>query len=358
MSPGICLTGFSYTEKCFSPERMRKSHLPGTRRNTNFASQTKQKRSSEHISASNKPLKNTVMKRLILTLTILCTTLGAAAMSKSKIRTSARFLTDRMAYELDLTPRQYDDFYEINYDFLYEANLVMDDVMRGYRDAIYYYYTLLDRRNEDASYVLTYYQYRKFMQADYFYRPIFSTGKKWNLRIYVTYTNHKFFYYDAPSHYNTYRGEHGRKNYSKGYYTDRYKNQDRYTNQMRISGSQNFSLNLKNDFGVNMRDRNEELRYNNYSNSNQPNRTQDERYRDVSGNKNSPQINNRNSSSGTVTSGRRGSTTQTTQTQTSTRTGRGTRTESVSTSTRNSNSSSTRTTQSNTSSTTTRAGRR
>ncbi len=230
------------------------------------------------------------MKRLIFTLTILCTTLGAAAMSKSKIRTSARFLTDRMAYELDLTPRQYDDFYEINYDFLYEANLVMDDVMRGYRDAIYYYYTLLDRRNEDASYVLTYYQYRKFMQADYFYRPIFSTGKKWNLRIYVTYTNHKFFYYDAPSHYNTYRGEHGRKNYSKGYYTDRYKNQDRYTNQVRISGSQNFSLNLKNDFGVNMRDRNEGIRYNNYSNSNQPNRTQDERYRDVSGNKNSPQI--------------------------------------------------------------------
>lgn len=127
---------------------------------------------------------------------------------------------------------------------------------------------------------------------------------------------------------------------------------------MRISGSQNFSLNLKNDFGVNMRDRNEGIRYNNYSNSNQPNRTQDERYRDVSGNKNSPQINNRNSSSGTVTSGRRGSTTQTTQTQTSTRTGRGTRTESTSTSTRNSNSSSTRTTQSNTSSTTTRAGRR
>ena len=81
-------------------------------------------------------------------------------MSKSKIRTSARFLTDRMAYELDLTPRQYDDFYEINYDFLYEANLVMDDVMRGYRDAIYYYYELLDRRNEDASYVLNYYQYR------------------------------------------------------------------------------------------------------------------------------------------------------------------------------------------------------
>ena len=38
MSGGIFLH-----RKMFSPERMRKSHLPGTRRNTNFASQTKQK---------------------------------------------------------------------------------------------------------------------------------------------------------------------------------------------------------------------------------------------------------------------------------------------------------------------------
>ena len=215
-------------------------------------------------------------------------------MSKSKIRTSARFLTDRMAYELDLTPRQYDDFYEINYDFLYEANLVMDDVMRGYRDAIYYYYELLDRRNEDASYVLNYYQYSRFMDADYFYRPIFNAGGRWNLRIYVTYSNHKFYYYDAPRHYKTYRGEHGRRYYSKGYYSGRYKKQDRYTGRMRISGSRDFGRSLKNDFGVNVRDRGRDNRYNNYSNPNQSNRTQDERYRDVSGNRYSPEINNRN----------------------------------------------------------------
>ena len=206
-------------------------------------------------------------------------------MSKSKIRTSARFLTDRMAYELDLTPRQYDDFYEINYDFLYEANLVMDDVMRGYRDAIYYYYELLDRRNEDASYVLNYYQYSRFMDADYFYRPIFNAGGRWNLRIYVTYSNHKFYYYDAPRHYKTYRGEHGRRYYSKGYYSGRYKKQDRYTGRMRISGSRDFGRSLKNDFGVNVRDRGRENRYNNYDNPNRPNRTQDERHRDVNSNR-------------------------------------------------------------------------
>lgn len=239
-------------------------------------------------------------------------------MSKSKIRTSARFLTDRMAYELDLTPRQYDDFYEINYDFLYEANLVMDDVMRGYRDAIYYYYELLDRRNEDASYVLNYYQYSRFMAADYFYRPIFNAGGRWNLRIYVTYSNHKFYYYDAPRHYKTYRGEHGRRYYSKGYYSGRYKKQDRYTGRMRISGSRDFGRSLKNDFGVNVRDRGRENRYNNYDNPNRPNRTQNERHRDVNsnrGNSRQPQ----------------------TSPQTSTRTGRGNRTESTTSSRRNDN---------------------
>ena len=237
-------------------------------------------------------------------------------MSKSKIRTSARFLTDRMAYELDLTPRQYDDFYEINYDFLYEANLVMDDVMRGYRDAIYYYYELLDRRNEDASYVLNYYQYSRFMAADYFYRPIFNAGGRWNLRIYVTYSDHKFYYYDAPRHYKTYRGEHGRRYYSKGYYSGRYKKQDRYTGRMRISGSRDFGRSLKNDFGVNVRDRGRENRYNNYDNPNRPNRTQNERHRDVNsnrGNSRQPQ----------------------TSPQTSTRTGRGNRTESTTPSRRN-----------------------
>ena len=214
----------------------------------------------------------------------------------------------------------------------------MDDVMRGYRDAIYYYYELLDRRNEDASYVLNYYQYSRFMDADYFYRPIFNAGGRWNLRIYVTYSNHKFYYYDAPRHYKTYRGEHGRRYYSKGYYSGRYKKQDRYTGRMRISGSRDFGRSLKNDFGVNVRDRGRDNRYNNYSNPNQSNRTQDERYRDVSGNRYSPEINNRNNGTrpnGNVNSNRGNSRQPQTSPQTSTRTGRGNRTESTTSSRRN-----------------------
>ena len=34
------------------------------------------------------------------------------AMSISKMRQNTRFLTDRMAYELKLSPQQYDDVYE------------------------------------------------------------------------------------------------------------------------------------------------------------------------------------------------------------------------------------------------------
>lgn len=274
-------------------------------------------------------------------------------MSKSKIRTSARFLTDRMAYELDLTPRQYDDFYEINYDFLYEANLVMDDVMRGYRDAIYYYYELLDRRNEDASYVLNYYQYSRFMDADYFYRPIFNAGGRWNLRIYVTYSNHKFYYYDAPRHYKTYRGEHGRRYYSKGYYSGRYKKQDRYTGRMRISGSRDFGRSLKNDFGVNVRDRGRDNRYNNYSNPNQSNRTQDERNRDVSGNRG----NSRQPQTSPQTSTRTGRGNRTESTTSSRRNDSSTRTESTTPSRRNDNGTRTESTR-NSGGTVTRTGRR
>lgn len=274
-------------------------------------------------------------------------------MSKSKIRTSARFLTDRMAYELDLTPRQYDDFYEINYDFLYEANLVMDDVMRGYRDAIYYYYELLDRRNEDASYVLNYYQYSRFMDADYFYRPIFNAGGRWNLRIYVTYSNHKFYYYDAPRHYKTYRGEHGRRYYSKGYYSGRYKKQDRYTGRMRISGSRDFGRSLKNDFGVNVRDRGRDNHYNNYSNSNQSNRTQDERNRDVSGNRG----NSRQPQTSPQTSTRPGRGNRTESTTSSRRNDSSTRTESTTPSRRNDNGTCTESTR-NSGGSVTRTGRR
>ena len=42
-----------------------------------------------------------------------------AGMSTGKVRKETRFLTDKMAYELSLSTQQYNDAYEINYDFIY-----------------------------------------------------------------------------------------------------------------------------------------------------------------------------------------------------------------------------------------------
>ena len=39
----------------------------------------------------------------------------SAAMSNSRVRRETRFLTDKMAYELNLSTAQYNDVYEINY---------------------------------------------------------------------------------------------------------------------------------------------------------------------------------------------------------------------------------------------------
>ena len=145
-----------------------------------------------------------------------------AAMSLSDIRREARFLTDRMGHELGLSNRQYEDVYEINFDFFYHVNEVIDDVVYGYDDAVDYYYYLLDVRNEDLLYVLRNRQYRKFVNRDYFYRPIYMIGNDWSLRIYSRYDDRNYFYFSAPIGYHSYRGAHYRIHFSHSYYASLY----------------------------------------------------------------------------------------------------------------------------------------
>lgn len=247
------------------------------------------------------------MKKMILTMMfVIIAATQMFAMSTSSIRQHARFLSDRMAYELDLTPFQYDDVYEINYDFIYAIDKIMDDAVYGYRDAIDGYYRLLDYRNEDLRWVLNSRQYARFLTAEYFYRPVYSTGRNWGFRIYTIYNNRTFYYYDAPTGYKHYRGGHSQGNYNHNYYNQRH-HHDAYGEQHAISGSQHYQNHGRNDFGVNRHERGnkKENEINNYKNHNQPNRTQDPRYRDNSGNHNSPQINQRGNASGSVQSGRR-----------------------------------------------------
>lgn len=235
------------------------------------------------------------MKKMLATMMIvIIATVQMFAMSNSTIRNHARFLSDRMAYELDLTPFQYDDVYEINYDFIYTIDRIMDDVVYGYRDAIDMYYRALDYRNEDLRFVLNGRQFARFLAADYFYRPVYSNGRNWYFRIYTIYSNRSFFYYDAPSVYKSYRGGHSSGHFNHNYYNNRH-HHDSYGSNSNIYGSQHYQDHGRNDFGVNRYERgnHKQNEINNYKNHNQNNRTQDPRYRDNSGNHNSPQINNR-----------------------------------------------------------------
>lgn len=254
-------------------------------------------------------MKKMMMTSILMMVMSIATMFG---MSTSSIRTNARFLSDRMAYELDLTPRQYDDVYEINFDYIYAINRIMDDVVRGYRYAINEYYELLDERNEDLCYVLTSRQYRMFMECDYFFRPVYSTGRDWAFRIHRIYSNHSFFYYDAPSCFRTYSGSHYHRT-SRNYYSTRWSNQrnDRYMDHYTIRGSEHHDHYTKHDFGVNRRDPKGNDK-NNYGNRNDKNRENDSRYEHRPGNQNSPTINHRNGNSGnagsssSTTSGGRG----------------------------------------------------
>ena len=103
------------------------------------------------------------MKKILMAIVALMTfTASANAMSYEQARREALFLTDKMAYELNLSDAQYDAAYEINLDYLMGVTSV-DDV---YGD----YWT---RRNLDLSYILLDWQWNAFRAASYFFRPLY-----------------------------------------------------------------------------------------------------------------------------------------------------------------------------------------
>ncbi len=143
----------------------------------------------------------------------------ASAMSYEQARREAFFLTDKMAYELNLTQEQYDAAYEINLDYLMGVTTV-DDV---YSD----YWT---RRNLDLSYVLLDWQWNTFCAASYFYRPLYWDAGCWHFGVYARYPQRTFFYFSRPTVYVSYRGGHSwRSNGGRSYYhgcRDMYRSHD------------------------------------------------------------------------------------------------------------------------------------
>ena len=180
--------------------------------------------------------KLTTLWMMLLMLTISIPAMSA--MSMSKVRQHARFLTDRMAYELNLTTMQYNDVYEVNYDFIDNVRYIMDDVTAGYPSAVDRYYDYLDFRNDDLRWILSASQYRRFMNVDYFYRPIYTPASEWLFRIYRVYNDITHFYFGKPHHYKSYKGEHyrthhGHVSFYKNNRKDHYKH-DFYKGDVRV----------------------------------------------------------------------------------------------------------------------------
>lgn len=139
------------------------------------------------------------MKKLIIALVAMfCMTFTtASAMSYEQARQQALFLTDKMAYELNLTDDQYEAAYEINLDYLMGVN--------SYDDLYGLYWR---QRNLDLSYILLDWQYRNFCAASYFYRPLYWDGGYFHFGIYARYPRRDYFFFGRPHFYTVYCGGH------------------------------------------------------------------------------------------------------------------------------------------------------
>lgn len=236
------------------------------------------------------------MKKIIFTLVAMFSVMvNANAMSYAQAREQALFLTDKMAYELNLSEEQYEAAYEINLDYLMSVNTV-DDVYADY----------WRQRNLDLQYILYDWQYTAYCAASYFYRPIYWSSGYWHFGIYAYYPHRNLYYFSRPVCYNVYRGGHSwRYNGGRSWYVNRvnhyrpavhrqhyvgmrdtYKGAARNTRHIEArnnnhnrnnSYNRNNVYNRNNSYGINHRDTRTENRYgeNRYNNTQNRNNTRE-----------------------------------------------------------------------------------
>ncbi len=153
------------------------------------------------------------MKRMIIALVamFMMTFTTASAMSYEQARQQALFLTDKMAYELNLTDDQYEAAYEVNLDYLMSIDNY-DDLYGSY----------WRQRNMDLSYILLDWQYQAYLNASYFYRPLYWSAGYWHFGIYARYPRRDYFFFGRPHFYVSYRGGHSwRVNGGRSWYHGR-----------------------------------------------------------------------------------------------------------------------------------------
>ncbi|MBO7130189.1 MAG: hypothetical protein J6W05_10515 [Prevotella sp.] len=150
------------------------------------------------------------MKKMMILTVMMVMTISANAMSYNAAKHEALFLSDKMAYELNLTAAQYEAVYEINLDYLMSLN--------GHGDVFGIWW---DRRNADLRFVLNTWQFDKYMSLAYFYRPVAWKAGGWTFAVYSHY-NRGHFYHAHPKVFVTYKGGNNHKH--DRFYADRHLN--------------------------------------------------------------------------------------------------------------------------------------
>ena len=138
------------------------------------------------------------MKKMMILAVMMVMTISANAMNYNAAKHEALFLSDKMAYELNLTAAQYDAVYEINLDYLMSLN--------GHGDVFGIWW---DRRNADLRFVLNSWQYDKYMALAHFYRPVAWKAGGWTFAVYSHYGRDRFFH-AHPKVFVSYKGGHNK----------------------------------------------------------------------------------------------------------------------------------------------------
>ena len=136
------------------------------------------------------------MKKMMTLVMMMTIAISAAAMPYNTARNEALYLSDKMAYELGLTATQYEAVYEINLDYLLNVDTRAD--VFGFWWEI---------RNRDLRYVLSTWQYDRFMASEWFYRPVVWGTGGWTFSIYTRYGVGRMFYH-RPAVFVTFKGGH------------------------------------------------------------------------------------------------------------------------------------------------------
>ena len=147
------------------------------------------------------------MKKMMLMAMMMTIAISANAMTYNAARNEALFLSDKMAYELGLTNAQYEAVYEINLDYLLSIDNRADVFGPWW-----------NRRNADLRYVLSAWQYDKYVSLAHFYRPVSWHRNGWRFDIYARYDRDRFFNHH-PGVFATYRG--GNNRMADRFYADR-----------------------------------------------------------------------------------------------------------------------------------------